>query len=302
MRGRMAIPKKDREKPKIPAKKTAMAQVAMEEKPQTLPRLLTTLTPQITLTATLQDVSGDAAGTTASPAVLRIALCGFGLVLPCIVGTSNLARVGPEDFYDTGSGIDIKLWGNDVINPLGTYYAITILDGDGNILQCGSYQFTGTQTIDLSSAPQIVPTNSIAYLPTTGDYPGTTYIAPGVVVAVAYDGDLQRPGIDYTLSNGGKQINLTFSTTADEGENISALCTIVIPSSLAPGASLLKYVPATGDIPGAIGTVYTAPGKVVAVAYNGALQSSTYYNILTDDTFDLTFPTYAEDTVYALCF
>jgi hypothetical protein len=262
----------------------------------------TPLTPQITLTATLQDVSGNAAGTTASPAVLRIALAGFGLTLPCIVGTSNLVRVGPEDFYDDGTGVSTSLWGNDVINPLGTYYAITLLDGDGNILQTGAYQFSGSESIDLSSAVQIVPTNSIAYLPTTGDYPGTTYLAAGVVVGVAYDGTLQRPGIDYTLSNGGKQINLTFSTTDEEGENISALCTVVIPSSLAPGASLLKYAVSAGDIPGDAGTVYTAPGKVVAVAYNGALQSSAYYTILTDDTFDLTFPTYEGDTVYALCF
>lgn len=262
----------------------------------------TSLTPQITLTAKLQDIAGANAGSTASPAVLRIALAGFGLVLPCIVGTSNLAQVGPEDFYDTGSGISTTLWGNDVINPLGTYYAITILDGDGNILQTGAYQFSGNETIDLSSAPQIVPTNSIAYLPTEGTYPGTTYIAAGVVVGVAYDGILQRPAIDYTLSNGGKQINLTFSTTDDEGENISALCTVVIPSSLAPGASLLQYAECTGAIPGAAGTVYTAPGKVVAVAYNGALQSSSFYNILTANTFNLTFPTYAGDSVYALCF
>jgi len=115
------------------------------------------LTPQITLTATLQDVSGVAAGTTASPAVLRIALCGFGLTLPCIKGTSNVSQPGPEDFYDLGSGLSIKLWGNDVIFPAGTYYAITLLDGDGNILQCGAYQFVGAQTIDLSNAPQIYP-------------------------------------------------------------------------------------------------------------------------------------------------
>jgi hypothetical protein len=115
------------------------------------------LTPQITLTATLQDVSGTAAGTTASPAVLRVALCGFGLTLPCIQGTSNVVQVGPEDFYDEGSGLSIKLWGNDVLFPASTYYAITLLDGDGNILQCGAYRFVGTLTIDLSNAPQIYP-------------------------------------------------------------------------------------------------------------------------------------------------
>jgi hypothetical protein len=260
------------------------------------------LTPQITLTATLQDVSGAAAGSVANPAVLRIALAGYGLTLPCIVGTANLARVGPEDFYDTGSGVSVQLWGNDVINPLGTYYAITLLDGDGNILQCGSYQFSGTQTIDLSSAAQIVPNSTLVYVTCAGDYPGTVYTAPGPVVAVSYNGTLQRPGIDYSLSNGNKQINLTFSTTDAEGENISAICTVIVASSLTPGASLLQYVVCAGAIPGAAGTVYTAPGKIVAAAYNGALQGSTFYTLLSADTFEFNFPTFEGDTVYALCF
>lgn len=256
------------------------------------------VTPQITLTATLQDVSGASAGTTASPAVLRIALCGFGLVLPCIVGTSSLAQVGPEDFYDEGEGVSVTLWGNDVINPLGTYYAITLLDGDGNILQTGAYQFQGTQTIDLSSAPQIVPSNSIAYLPSTGAVPGTTYVVEGVVVMALYNGNALRPGTDYTLSNGGRQINLTFSTQADD--NISALCTVVIPSSLAPGATLLRYAVCAGDIPG---TVYTAPGKVVAVAYNGNIQATTYYSLdATGTIITLDFSTGVGDNIYALCF
>src|SRR5271154_5604275 len=121
------------------------------------------LTPQITLTAKLQDVTGTAAGTETSPAILRIALCGFGLTLPCIPGTSNVVQVGPEDFYDTGAGISVTLWGNDVILPLSqTYYAITLLDNDGNILQCGAYQFVGTLTIDLSNAPQIYPVPPIS--------------------------------------------------------------------------------------------------------------------------------------------
>ncbi len=254
------------------------------------------LTPQITLTAKLQDITGASAGSATSAAVLRIALAGFGLTLPCLVGTSNIVRVGPEDFYDTGSGVTVTLWGNDVINPLGTYYAITLLDGDGNILQTGAYQFSGTENIDLSSAPQIVPTNSIAFLPTTGDYPGTTYIAPGVVVAVSYSGSLQRPGIDYTLSNGGKQINLTFST--EQGDTIEALCTIVIPSSLAPGASLLQYALCTGAVPG---TVYTAPGKVVAVAYSGSLLPTSAYSVA-GNVITLNFETQEGDTIYALCF
>jgi hypothetical protein len=186
------------------------------------------LTPQITLTATLQDVSGANAGSTASPAVLRIALAGFGPVLPCIAGTSNLARVGPEDFIDDGTGVTTTLWGNDVITPTGTYYAITLLDGDGNIVQCGAYRFSGTEAIDLSDAPQIVAPygfvlGSLKYLPCAGTIPGTAYVAPGSVVAVSYNGVLLRPTIDYTMT-GAENINLTFET--GDGDTIYALCVI----------------------------------------------------------------------------
>ena len=121
------------------------------------------LTPQITLTATLLDISGVQSGSVASPSILRIALAGFGLTLPCIPGTANIVQPGPEDYLDTGTGlISVPLWGNDVITPSTTYYAITLLDGDGNILQTGAYKFTGTQTIDLSNAPQIYPTPPVS--------------------------------------------------------------------------------------------------------------------------------------------
>lgn len=255
------------------------------------------LTPQITLTAKLQDVTGSSAGSVASPAVLRIALCGFGLTLPCIVGTSNLAQVGPEDFYDTGTGISTKLWGNDVISPAGTYYAITILDGNGNILQCGMYQFTGDETIDLSSAPQIVAVNTVEYVACAGAFPGTVYVSPGIVIGVAYNGVLQRPGIDYNLSGGNKTIALTFATFA--GDTVYALCSLVVGNSLIPAAAPLVYEVCAGAIPG---TVYTAPAMAVAVLYNGVFMRPTIdYSVADGTLITLTFETQTGDTVYALC-
>lgn len=168
------------------------------------------LTPQITLTATLQDVSGTPAGTTIAPAVLRIALCGFGLTLPCIAGTSNVAQVGPEDFYDEGDGVSVQLWGNDVIIPLGTYYAITLLDGDGNILQCGAYRFIGSQTIDLSNAPQIYPAP-----PTSPD--GIPVLTnPPAQALQTIDGSITIEGnliVTGTINDGGTIYTVAFSTT-----------------------------------------------------------------------------------------
>ena len=116
------------------------------------------LTPQITLTATLMDYSGAQIGSSATPAYLRVALCGFGQSLPRIAGTAMIGKIAswPGDIAYTGSQITVMLWGNDVIAPAGTYYAIAILDANKNVIQSGIYQFTGTQTIDLSNAVQIV--------------------------------------------------------------------------------------------------------------------------------------------------
>jgi hypothetical protein len=156
--------------------------------------------PEVTLTANLQDLTGATAGTAISPAVMRVALAGFGLTLPCIQGTSNLVRVGPEDFYDEGSGISIELWANDQIFPSGTYYAITLLDADGNILQCGAYQFIGPQTIDLSEAPQIYPVGPISpnLIPVYTNPPGATLQT--ILGSITIDGNLIVTG---SINGGG---------------------------------------------------------------------------------------------------
>lgn len=188
-------------------------------------------TPNITLTATLDDLSGNAVGTLGDPAKIVITLCGFGPALPRIAGTAMLAKPGPFVTEYLGSAASIKLWGNDQISPSGTFYTIEILDGDDNVVQCGAYQFTGSGTIDLSNATQIVPPfgfllSSLAIRATTGAYPGTVYVAPGRVIAVLYNQGILNPNNsptpDYSLSVNGTTITLNFSTLS--GDNISALC------------------------------------------------------------------------------
>jgi len=186
------------------------------------------LTPQITLTATLQDICGNEAGSVSNPARLRIVLCGYGLTLPVIVGTSSLAQIEYE-IASTGSPISISLWGQDDISPSGTFYQITILDGNGRTLQCGAYQFFGTQTIDLSNATQIVPSGStpsglgsLELAVCNGTKPGTVFTASGIVVCVFVNGLLQRPTIDYTVSG----TTITFTYTVGGSSNVYALCIV----------------------------------------------------------------------------
>jgi hypothetical protein len=111
-------------------------------------------TPQITLTYTLMDMYGVELGSATAPAYLRIGLCGYGQVLPKVVGTCMIGEIAswPYDIPYTGVPGSVKLWGNDQITPSGTFYAISVLDTKKNVIQANLYQFTGTATIDLSTA------------------------------------------------------------------------------------------------------------------------------------------------------
>lgn len=115
-------------------------------------------TPQITLTANLLDYSGVQIGTAARPAYLRVQLCGFGQSLPRVAGTGMLARVAsnPQDIPYTGAQISVKLFGNDAITPAGTFYAISVLDSNQNVIQAGPYLLNGSGTFDLSSLPPVL--------------------------------------------------------------------------------------------------------------------------------------------------
>lgn len=194
-----------------------------------------TPTPQITLNFSLLDYEGAQLGTTTQPAWLRIALCNFGSNLPRVPGAGLIAKTVSWfiDIPYTGVAGTVQLWGNDVIvpGPNITYYQISVLDTNRNVIQTGLYQFAGTETVDLSSATPINPPNppgleSLEYEPCTGVVPGTFYTAPGAVIAVAYNGVLlprgvALPTLSYTLS-GETTISLNFTTQT--GDRIDALC------------------------------------------------------------------------------
>jgi hypothetical protein len=191
---------------------------------------MATLTPQITLTATLLDYQGNQIGTLANPARLRIALCGFGQVLPAIAGTANIARVSSWmlDIPYEGTQITVKLWGNDVISPSGTYYAISVIDPLGNVVQTGIYTFTGIETIDLSQAPQVTQPQvpqafSLVAKALTGTFPGTVYTVPTQIygnslILLLYNGVALRPPTDpnpdYALNS--QTVTLNFTTSSGE--------------------------------------------------------------------------------------
>lgn len=184
-------------------------------------------TPQITLNVNLLDISGGAV----TNGTVTVTLCNFGPTLPSIQGTAMLARTGPVAYkFPTGSG-SITLWGNDVINPVNaTYYAITVEDDKKNVVQAGIYQFTGTQTLDLSQAAQISPYIGVPPLQyITADLfqitvPSSVYtltqdVFGGMLLGLFYNGALQIPGLHYTLN--GRTVTLNGWTTG-AGDNLYA--------------------------------------------------------------------------------
>lgn len=189
------------------------------------------LTPQITLTASFTDLTGKAIGSTQYPCKMRIDLCGFGQTLPVVEGTAVLAQIENEIVSTTGS-FSTKLWGNDVITPSGTFYQITVLDSQQRVVQSGMYPFTGTETIDLSAAAQIVNPTLQPPLATEAGYeyeasaPTATFVLPstpaaGTQVKLWWNGVFQGFANGRNFSVSGATVNLNF--TAQAGDYVDVL-------------------------------------------------------------------------------
>lgn len=182
------------------------------------------LTPQITLTANLESI----ANATELGGYLRITLCGYGPQLPAVPGTCMVADAGVPQIFGPQVGatpISVLLWGNDVITPSNTFYEVSILDPNKNVIQSGMYTFTGSGTTDLSNAVQNVPPygfplGGLAYMACEASG-GAVYTAPGPAVAVAYNGVLLDAQY-YTIS--GPLITLTW--TPELGDKINAFCIV----------------------------------------------------------------------------
>jgi hypothetical protein len=172
-------------------------------------------TPQITIAGNLADLFGDA-----ETATLIVQLCVFGSQLPRVSGTAVIAQTAPLAITATGGAYSFKLWGNDVILPAGTFYTIRVVDANGNAVQINAYQFSGTETVDLSSAtpynpPPLPPSPAIAVL-TNPPGAATQTIHSSIVI----DGDLEVTGsinfsasiIDVVPSGGEATFDLSAGT------------------------------------------------------------------------------------------
>lgn len=121
--------------------------------------------PAITLTVNMLALTGASAGSISDQARVSIDLCNFGLYVPQIPGFGTLTKINQVKYSDGTAVLSMPLWGNDVITPSGNYYAITVYDGDGNVVQSGAYVITGSGTFDLSSLTQMFPTPEVPIPP-----------------------------------------------------------------------------------------------------------------------------------------
>lgn len=99
------------------------------------------------------------------------------------------------------------------------------------------------------------------------------------------------------VQSGNYQFNGIAGTTVD----LSTQPQIVQPTGFVPGG--IKYLPCAGTVPG---TVYTAPGPVLAVSYNGIfLRANQALPILSytvvGEAITLNFTTQIGDRIDALC-
>ena len=266
------------------------------------------LTPQITLTATLSDFTNTAAGSTASPAKLRIALCGAGLGLPEVPNTCTLTQIVKDFFATSSSPLSISLFGNDVITPAGNYYTITVLDGQDNVVQCGRYQFTGTLAVDLSNAVAMPSAGAIRLTGAVpnGLFPGSAYTLPTLAVGgfvsavVFYNGGMQIANEDGNYLVNGRGLALFFPTQA--GDALYALYATAAPGS---GPALTPWIStANGVYPGTAYTLPTPPpnAQLVGVFYNGVLQRPSINYTILGAVITLGFATQTGDVIYALYF
>jgi hypothetical protein len=131
--------------------------------------------PDVTLSGTLQDVSGNAnAGT------VVITLVNFGDNPPLVSGTALFAPISITVKAASNGTWSTSLWGNDQISPSNTFYQVQVISAGaiipawsaGYVFDSGTYDLS-TQTpviIYPAPVPPYVPNAIAAQTAPAGDY------------------------------------------------------------------------------------------------------------------------------------
>ena len=129
---------------------------------------------------------------------ITIALCGYGSQVPRVPTSSvvMLARLTAQDIEADDVGVvTAEVFGNDEIEPAGTYYTVTVKDDNGDIAQVNAYVFLAGNEYDLGDTPPFDPTLPMPPLPPliynqllliafspTPNFPGDTFTALAITL------------------------------------------------------------------------------------------------------------------------
>lgn len=114
------------------------------------------ISPNVSLTGTLDYFWTDSTGVPSGDpqASIEFGLHGYGSQIPRVAGQALFQdasidiKVQPEG--DQAGEFELMFYSNDIIQPPGTYYTLTTLNGNGDILQINAYRFIGSGQYDAS--------------------------------------------------------------------------------------------------------------------------------------------------------
>jgi hypothetical protein len=113
----------------------------------------------VDITGTLAPpVDNPTPGGTPVNGTLDVQLCGFGSQVPRSPGYGILGRITEQNVpVDADGEFEFSVVPNDEIEPEGTYYTVTVKDGNGDIAQVNAYLFIGDGPFDLNDYPPYDP-------------------------------------------------------------------------------------------------------------------------------------------------
>lgn len=109
-----------------------------------------------TVSGNLQTLTGGALAQGQGKVIFQLANFGAGAV-PRIIGTSLLPITLYTAQTDSTGGFSVSIWGNDNIDPSGTYYGVTFMDSLGNQVGPVAFSIVGS-TLNLNSATPLAST------------------------------------------------------------------------------------------------------------------------------------------------
>jgi hypothetical protein len=180
------------------------------------------IAPNVSLTGTLDYFWTDSSGTPSGDpqASIKFGLHGYGSQIPRVSGQALFQdasidiKVQPEG--DQAGEFELMFYSNDIISPAGTYYTLTTLNGNGDILQINAYRFVGSGQYDASLLEPYDPNQPPPALPP---------LILNLLLVVPYSPNPDFPGDTYT----SWQITLTGDATATFSDLVDGnLYTILI--------------------------------------------------------------------------